>query len=260
MKKLFLNSWLLCALLSTGACQLRNDAPAKDWTAGIQPYVKRYCVSNQQCADVSIYLPMFRGEESASLGATNEQLQRDLLSLVQAPLGLPIEVTLDSVAARFFQGYNSFIQANPQASQNWQMRLTTTVPLMTPQLVTMEAKQSYNIYFDQKSELMHVVTYDFRTGKYLGVAELVRDTSTFRPMLEGAFSQARQLKSPKEISTLLSPGKHSLPMPRYIAIYPEGLRVLYNADEYSLLELPVTDMRFSWEQLGDLVEKSEWIK
>lgn len=261
MKKLFLLCLLSAGLFYVASCNLNSKAPAAGWTVEVQPYVKRYCVNNEHCADVNIQLPLYRGEQSATLGAFNEAIQRHLLTLVDAPTNQSIDATLDSVAASFFNTFANFKLYQTTNYEPWQMKLTTTVPVLTPQITTVEARQFLNIFLNQKSELFHVVTYDFRTEKYLNISDLITDTVAFRPMLETAFFRERQLNSADEITQMLLQPMTQLPMPHYAAVYPDGIRIVYNAQEYShLLDIPITDFKFSWEQLGTLADKTKWLE
>ena len=260
MKNLLLLCLLGVGLLFVAGCQLGSKSPAEGWTVGIQPYTQRYCAGNQQCADVTIHLPQFRGDESATLGAFNEKIQRHLLTLVDAPDKVPVESALDSVAVIFFRNYAGFKQSNPSTTENWQMSLIASVPLLTPQITTVEAKQTSNVLANQELGLIHVITYDFRTEKYLSMSDLIPDTAAFRPILEAAFFQARQIQTPSELKQMLLPELDQLPMPRYAAVYPDGIRIVYNSIEYTFLpEIPVTDFKLSWEQLGKLADKTKWL-
>lgn len=258
------NLCLLCLLavgyLAVSGCQLKSKSPAEGWSTQIEPYVKRYCVNNQQCAEVNILLPSYRGEQSATLGAFNEQIQRHLLTLVDAPMNVPVDAALDSVAATFFNGYAMFKSTNTQPTENWQLGLTSSVPLLNSKITTVEAKQFFNVFLGQKSEFLHLISYDFRTEKYLSIADLVNDTLAFRPILETTFCRERQLKSPRDIPSILLPPMRTLPLPHYVGVFPEGIRIVYNAKDYSSqIDLPITDFVLSWEQLGGLADKTKWL-
>jgi hypothetical protein len=261
MKNLLLLCLLGSGLAYLSGCQLRSKSLAEGWTAEVQAYSRRYCVDNQQCADINIQLLQFKGEQSATLGAFNEKIQRHLLVLVEAPAEVPIEAALDSVAENYFKVYSEFKSTDKTPTENWIMSLTAAAPVLTPQITTIEARQFYKVFINKKTELLHVITYDFRTEKYLSVSDLIADTAALRPMLEMAFCQKRQLKSPAEITPLLQPNLDKLPMPRYAAVYPEGIRMVYNAQEYALdQEIPITDIMFSWQQLSGLADKTKWLE
>ncbi|TNE67880.1 MAG: hypothetical protein EP344_01770 [Bacteroidetes bacterium] len=250
---------LTVCLLGIMSCQLTTSSPSANWTVESESFFKRYCIDNQQCAEVNLIMPLYKGEHSATLGAFNDKIRRHLGTLANAPADQPIEIGFDTVTTKFFDMFNSFKAQNPNTVENWKLELRSSVPVLNSKITTVEAVSMYNMWDKRELTSTHLISYDFRKEKYLTTADLVSDTIAFRPILEAAFCRAQNLTSPAEIRNVLSPNFQRLPLPRYIAVMPNGIRVVYNYSEISHLLIPLTDFTLSWEEMKGLSERNDWL-
>lgn len=226
----------------------------------IQTLTKNYCIADEQCASFLVRYPTFKGPDTAAIAKFTEELQKGMLSLVQAPQDLPFEVSMDSMGKMFINGFIKYREIKPDFNKSFSMQLISNVPVHNTSIVTVELLQNTSMGPGNELALSHVRTYDLAAGKFMTAGDIVKDTVAFRTLLEIAFAKANNLSAVSEIPKVLTPDRKALPLPRYIAILPDGVRVLYNWYEFAPFPCQATDLLFTWKQLGELTDPRPWLK
>lgn len=246
----------LLGLALLASCLFKKAEPL---SVEMQPFTKRYCVNDQQCADFNVVYPLFRGGDSVATAEFNQKLHSHLGLILGLPPRLPFESALDSSANMLIEAFLQAKRNDLEMMDSWMNQLICSVPLLNKRVATIEVSQYLYTGAFNNIVMTHLISYDFTTGEYLKVSDLIADTTAFRPMLEAAFCKAHSLKSTNDISKMLLHNFSELPMPQYAAATTDGVRVLYNWQQYAPRPFPLTNLMFTWEELGILADKKKWL-
>lgn len=222
---------------------------------------KRYCVNDEQCADFNIFHLIVSGTNAPLAGTVRMLIQMRTLEGLGANKALPFDLAVDSVGLVFIEDFIQLKRDNPRQTFNQSIQLTSNVLLNNPRILT--ARMNFHsfkggAYPNISSAIM---SFDLqRDGAELKAADLVRDTAALLPMLDKAFKEAKQMQANDDITKLLSPGLKSLPLPANVGVIPQGILFVYNEEEVAPRAVGSADILLTWEQLGDLADKSRWIQ
>lgn len=245
---------MLCMLACT-AQQSAKNRPA----AEIQSFNRRYCVNDEQCVDVIVLYPVFSGGDSAAMAKFKTGINNYIVNVIGGPPDLPLESSIDSATNMFVNSFISYKRHNLEYMGNWVLQMVANVPLINDKLVSVELSQNMNSAPGSDFSLKHLKSYDLQAGKFLTIADIVTDTAAFRPMLEKSACQVLGLRSIDEMKPKLHALVDVFPMPFHVSIVPEGLHLAYNWYEITTDKIPITEIHFTWEQLGALVDKKRWM-
>lgn len=245
------------SLFSLFSCKSIGDPD--EIAVEMQTLTKNYCISDGQCANFLIRYPTFKGPDTAAIEKFTNELEHGIESLIQAPQDLPFVVSMDSMGNMLIKSYINFKKTQPDFDKSFSLQLISNVPVHNTSIVTIELLQNSSTGPGNELALSHIRTYDLNAGKFMTAGDIVKDTVAFRDILEKAFAKANKLSAVSDIPKLLTPDRKALPLPRYIAIFPEGVRVLYNWYEIAPFPTTPTDLFFTWKQLGKLTDRSLWL-
>lgn len=263
MSKSLIAALLSAAVLPFISCKLKETPAAKPSASPIQSEtrqcMKRYCASDEHCANFSIYFPQFIGGDSATTNAVTESYRSFILSTVGGNPNLPFEVALDSAGIYFCNEFAQVIKENPEMPLGYDFTLVSNVLVNNPKIITLEMSGNSYTGGAHPNSFATLVTYDLQNkGTVLPVTAFVNDTTAVLPLLEKAYKQSKGMTETGKIAELLYPELTQLPLPRNIGIVPEGIRFYYSDYEVAPHAVGPADIILSWGQLGGLADQKKW--
>lgn len=255
-------------ILSLFACKPKNTGETGS-TESVSPdtlkyeirkAVKRHCVNDEQCADFNIFYLNVAGNNVMLAGTVKMLVQMRTLAGLGGNPNSPFELALDSIGLNFIEEFIQLKRDMPSQTFNQTMQVTSNVLLNNPKIMTTRIDFFTFTGGAHPNTASALMSFDLkRDGYELKIADLVKDTAAVLPMLEKAYKEAKQMQANDDISKLLLSGK-SLPFPANIGVVPQGILFVYNDYEVASHAVGPADILLTWEQLGDLADKTKWLQ
>lgn len=254
----------MCLLLLLVACTSNNRSDAKamePMKSETKTFNKKFCLTEDKCATFNVKLPEIIGGDSAVVQNVNHSVQGFILSTVGANISLPFPEAMDTAAAQFVSMFKQSMDENPDIPMGYSMEINGNTLLLNKKVATVHLDGYSFTGGAHPNPFTTIVSYDLIDGgKALDINELVSDTNAVRSMLEIGYKEAKGMKSEDNIRDLLYPEMDQLPMPANTAILPQGIIFYYNAYEVAPYAVGPTEVILSWEQLGELSDKTKWLE
>lgn len=254
--------WLVVAVLvAAQACTNTPKQPAVvPMTSSKIEIVKRQCVNNEQCAQFRVEYLRFDGGDSVTTRAVNNSIQSFILSTVGGTESLPFEVAVDSAGIRFCAAFEQAKLANPAINQIWDFLLSVRVLYQSPKVLTVELSGYSVTDGPHPSFFTNLVSYNLpQNAPVIPLQHIIIDTASLKSMLTAQFNLAKGRPANADVRELLYEGAQELTLPQNACILQEGIRFYYNDMEVAPHDLGPTDITLTWQQLGNLADKTKWL-
>lgn len=251
------------ALLFLFACKSKDsqgNAAVEILKPETRTFVKRHCVSQDQCADFNIAYLNVGGSDAALADAVNKAVQARTIAGLEGNKNLPFEVALDSAGILFIDQYVQLTTEVPDYKQGMENQLTSNVLLNNAKVMTVRLDY-YSSGGAHPNTASAVMSFDLQNGgRELRATDLLKDTAAVLPLLENAYKKAKELKETDDIGQLLLTENKKLPLPANVGVVPEGILFAYIDYEVAPHAVGPTDIVLTWKQLGPLTDKSKWVQ
>ena len=257
-------------ILSLIACKPKNAGEVGGGTAAVSSDTlkyeirkagKRYCVNDEQCGDFNIFYLTVGGNNAPLAATVKMAVQMRTLAGLGANPASQFDLTLDSIGNAFIEQFIQLKRDKPGQTFNQTIQLTSNVRLNNPKIMT--ARMDFFTFTGgaHPNTATALLSFDLkRDGAELKIADLVKDTSAILPMLEKAYKESKQMQANDDITKLLLPGIKSLPLPANVGVVREGILFFYNDYEVAPHSVGTSEILLTWEQLGDLADKTKWLE
>lgn len=216
-------------------------------------------MNDEQCADFIIHYLNVTGNNAPLAATVKTLVQKRTLAVLGGNTDGQFDLALDSVGLNFVEQFIQLKRDVPGQTFSQTMQMTSNVLLNNPKIMTTRIDFFAFTGGAHPNTASALMSFDLkRDGHELKIADLVKDTAAVLPMLEKAYKEAKQLQAHDDISKLLLSGK-SLPFPANVGVVPQGILFAYNDYEVASHAVGPADILLTWEQLGNLADKTKWL-
>jgi hypothetical protein len=263
-------------LVAAGAVALfiscKNDPPAASiaktatggpFTVKYEEYHAKKCVRDTICSTMDLTYPVLQGGSSAAvLQAVNDSTLALVRVLAGANPRLPVPQAFDSAQLELYGLLDEQLQLQPDAPPaGYAREVTGRAVWQTDRYLSYELNSYGYTGGAHPFSFVGLMTYDLSTGKALTLPQIVRDTNALRPLLEAGFVDAKKEFDPEvKLKDILFEPDRPLALPLNFCVVDKGVRFYYNPYEVAAYAYGPTDILLTWEQLGAVAERSQWLR
>lgn len=220
------------------------------------------CVRDSVCAEINLSYPVLSGgSDSTVISRLNDSIQMAVYLAANADPERALKPALDAAAADLFDLLSGDIAANPGMGMSYVYELKSKVLMQTNRFLSLQM-DGYSYTGGAHGNYYTVVnTFDLSTAESIHLTALIADTMALRALLETAFVAAHKDDLPNgTLQDMLLDPEAPLALPVNYCVVPAGIRFVYNPYEVAAYAVGITDFTITWDQLGALAKKEDWVE